>query len=164
MKVKESSLSAEILENIEGCAGDAVALLGLDTSRRPASVEKVLESINAFLLRSQKAKRKDATTYDDLSFNLGSLWGEQLVKSLKWEWVCLTILNKERSKAVAVVSPDRSLAILPFDFVYSCLADNTPVTILLAYNMIKDGTRIPHIGAGAYANVMEYVHHIVPPD
>jgi hypothetical protein len=66
------------------------------------------------------------------------------------------------AEAVGVFSRDRSLAIYPFHFVFSCLEERAPVTILLAFQILSEGTRVPKLPAGGYENVMDNVHHSPP--
>ena len=161
MNVSHFELSPDILSNMNGCTDDAATMLGIDLSRQ--SPEHVIEAINAFLLHRQDGERPTEEESEDLSYTLGSLWGEQLVRVFGWDWAGVTFHDHDDSNAVGVLSPDRSLAIYPFHFVYGCLMNDAPVTILLAYNMLKDGSRIPEIPPATYENVMDHVHHIAPP-
>ena len=162
MNVSENAIDVEMLNNIKACAEDAAAMLGVDTSQEsPADVVKAVDS---FVHDWQKGKRPEISEDDDLSLTLGSLWGEQLVRDLGWQWAGVTFHDHDDSKAVGVFAPDRALAIYPFHFVYGCLENGAPVTILLSYNMLKDGTKIPPLPPGGYENVMDNVHHIVPRD
>ena len=65
---------------------------------------------------------------------------------------------------VGIFSADRSLAIYPFQFAHGCIQTGVPVTILLAYNMLKDGFGIPKLPPQGYVNLMDGVRHIVPRD
>ncbi len=160
MNISENKLESNILTNISGCADDAALMLGFDTSQK--SPKKIIEIINAFLLKWQKGERPSIEDDDDLSFIIGSLWGEQLIKEFGWHWAGITFHDHNNTKAVGVISPDASFAVYPFHFVYGCMANNAPVTILLAYNLLKDESRVPPVPTGGYQNVMDYVHHIVP--
>ena len=81
-----------------------------------------------------------------------------------WQWASVTFHDFEGSQAAGVFSPDRALAIYPFHFVYGCMENGAPVTILLSYNMLVDGTRIPALPKRGYENVMDNVRHVVPRD
>jgi hypothetical protein len=62
-----------------------------------------------------------------------------------------------------VFSSDRSLGIYPWYFILGCIENGAPATILLAWNMLKEGA-IPEIESNSYTNLMDGVHHIIPPD
>jgi hypothetical protein len=160
--ITEDAVDAELLDNIQACAGDALQMLGLDPATTSAA--KIVEAVDEFVHNWQKGKRPPVDPDDDLSLTLGSLWGEQLVKTLGWQWTGVTFHEHGDTNAVGVVSPDRSLAIYPFHFVYGCMENNATVTIMLSYNMLMDRSRIPALPAGGFENVMDNVHHIIPRD
>ena len=162
MNVSEEPLGGEMLANIRGCAGDAATMLGIDSTE--LTPEQIVERVDSFVHAWQKGERPEVDDDDDLSVTLGSLWGEQLVHQLGWEWAGVTFHDHDDSRAVGAFSPDRSLAIYPFHFVHGCIETDAPVTILLAFNMLKEGTRVPDLPAGGYENVMDNVHHVVPRD
>ncbi len=101
---------------------------------------------------------------DEPAYTFGSLWGTQLVRQLGWEWGWVTFHDHGDTRAIGVFSPDRALAIYPFHFVHGCLRRNTPVTILLAFDILVDGKRVPRLPPGGYENVMDNVHHAEPRD
>ncbi len=161
MNISENPIDAGMLGNIEGCAADAAAMLGLDVN---TSEEELVEAVDDFVHAWQKGQRPKVDEDDDLSLTMGSLWGQQLVRKLGWQWAGVTFHDQDDSKAVGVFSPDRSLAIYPFHFVYGCMENDATVTIMLSYDMLVDGTKIPSLPSNGYENVMENVHHLVPRD
>lgn len=161
MDITENPIDAGMLGNIEGCAGDVAAMPGLDIN---SPEEELVRAVDDFVNAWQKGRRPEVPEDDDPSLTLGSLWGQQLVRKLGWQWTGVTFHDHDDSKAVGVFSPDRSLAVFPFYFVYGCIENNAPVTIMLSYNMLVDGTRIPSLPPNGYENVMDHVHHIVPRD
>jgi hypothetical protein len=161
MYISEGPITDDMLANIRGCADDAATMLDLDRSNK--STADLVKAVNDFMYNWQKGKRPDIPEEDDPSLTLGSLWGEQLAREFGWEWARVIFHDHDDSQAVGVFSPDRSLAIYPFHFVYGCMENNATVTIMLAFNMLRDGA-IPKMPAGSYENVMDRVHHIVPPD
>lgn len=160
MNITETAIGAEMLDDIRDCASAAAGLIDVDLNN--ASPSEIINSIDAFVFEWQKGNRPEVDEDDDLSLMFGSLWGEQLVRDLGWQWVEITFHDHDDSKAVGVVSPNRSLAIYPLHFVYGCMENDAPVTIMLAYNMLKDGSKIPSLPSKGYENVMDNVHHIVP--
>lgn len=159
--ITEDSLESEMLDNLEACAAEAASWLNVDMAL-PA--EDLVRSVDEAVYKWQKADRPDAAEQEDMSFMLGSLWGQQLVRKLGWEWAMVTFEDHEDSRAVGVFSPDRALAIYPFHFIFGCMENNAPVTIMLSFNLLVDGSRIPPLPAVGYENVMDNVRHIVPRD
>lgn len=159
--ISEERIDAELLDNIEQSAREAALLLRLDANA--AAIERV-RAVDEFVYAWQKGERPPIAEDDDLSMTLGSLWGQQLASQLGWQWAAVTFHDFEDSKAVGVFSPDRSLAIYPFHFIYGCMENGASVTILLAYNLLVDDTKIPALPKNGYENVMDNVHHVVPRD
>jgi hypothetical protein len=160
MKISEEAIDSETLDPILGCANDAAQMLGIDLEK--LSPQEIVSHIDNCILNIQKGQGPEIHEEDDPALTLGSLWGQQLVKELGWEWSSVTFHEHDDTKAVGVFSKDRSLAIYPFHFVYGCLENNATVTILLSFNMLVDGKRIPSLPAGGFENVMDNVSHIVP--
>jgi hypothetical protein len=155
----EQPVKAETMRLIKKCAADVERLIGIDS--RNADARTVVEAINTYASKWQKGERP--TDLEDSQYTLGALWGEQLVATFGWEWTSVTFHEHGDSEAIGVVSPNRSLAVYPFHFLLGCLQDSgVPVTILLAFNMVAEG-KIPQMPAHGYQNLMDGVHHIVPP-
>jgi hypothetical protein len=159
MRITEEAIAPDMLENIEGSAGEGAELADIDIEADPKTI---VEAINRLVVHEQKHPTEGVDNWDDRSLSLGSLWGMQLVRQFGWQWVNVTFHDHNDAKAVGVVSPDRSLAIYPFYFIFGCLENGATSTILLAFNMLAAG-KIPPQPPREYVNVMEHVHHIVPP-
>jgi hypothetical protein len=159
MSITEEVIDETMLREIRGCAGDAAKMIGVNPAMPPA---RLVEAVDSCLRDWQKGKTPKIPRDDDPSLTLGSLWGEQLVRQLGWQWAGVVFHGQGPGKAIGVVSPDRALAIYPFQFVGACIENEAPVTVLLAFNMLIDGTRIPPLPPRGYVNVMDHVHHIVP--
>jgi hypothetical protein len=162
-KMSDEPLNDETLTSIRGCANDALEVLGskyasMDTAR-------VVEAVDKFAYRWQKGKRPSTDVVEDTEqarLIFGSLWGEQLVKQFGWEWRQINF--SDGSVAFGVVSPDRSLAIYPLDFMLGCMQDpSVDVTVALSFNMLLAGN-VPKMKRQSYTNVMDGVHRIVPRD
>jgi hypothetical protein len=160
MRVTEEPIDPEILESLAGAAGEAAELARIGVDAAPL---EIVTAINDFVRQEQKEPAEDADHWDDRALPLGSLWGLQFVRQFGWQWANVTLHDHGDVKAMGVFSPDRSLAIYPFYFIFGCLENQAPVTILLAFNMLAEG-KIPPLPANGYENVMEGVHHIVPPE
>jgi hypothetical protein len=160
MRVTEEPIDPDLLETLAGAAGEGAELAGTDVDADPADI---ITAINAFVRHEQKHPTEGIDPWDDRALPLGCLWGLQLVRQFGWEWANVTLHDHGDVKAMGLFSPDRSLAIYPFYFLFGCLENQAPVTILLAFNMLVAG-KIPPLPSGGYENAMEGVHHIVPPE
>ncbi len=161
MNISETALDEEVLTHIQASAAAGAALLDVDL--KYASADTIVESIDVYVSQRQRGDQENVED-DEADIALGSLWGQQLVRQFGWEWSSVTFVDHSDATAIGVFSPDRSLAIYPFHFVYGCFENNAPVTILLAFNMLKDGSRIPELPPRGFENVMDNVHHVVPKD
>jgi len=157
MRVSERGIEPHILEGIEGSAAEGAELVGVSADDPP---ERVVEAIDAFVSKPPGGAGVDNWT--DRALPIGSLWGRQLVRRFGWEWSAVVFHGEGDSKAVGVFSKDRSLAVYPWHFVFGCLENGAPVTILLAFRMLAAGA-VPAQTPGGFVNVMERVRHIVPP-
>ena len=158
-RISEAKISEEILANVRGAAAEMASAVGVAIDDEPL---KIVTAVNAYVSKPPETTGK-VDNWTDRALPLGSLWGEQLVRQFGWEWASVTFHDKGDVKANGVFNKNRSLAIYPWHFVFGCLENKAPVTILLAFNMLAAG-KIPDMEPGEYVNVMEGVHHIVPPD
>lgn len=160
-EISERKLEPSIRDLINGSASTAMRLLHLDSL---ASEERIVFAIDECIYQMQKASGPSIGEDELPNYLFGSLWGKQLEAKLEWEWAEIFFHEYEDARVVGIFSPDRSLAIYPFHFIEGCLDEGSPVTILLAFNMLVDGSEIPKLTEGGYENVMDNVHHIVPRD
>jgi hypothetical protein len=162
--LSDQPLGDETLASIHNCANDAMSILGPKyASAVPATV---VEAVDEFAYRWQKGKRPPADVVEDTDtarLIFGSLWGEQLVKQFSWEWAKVNF--GDGSVAFGVVSPDRSLAIYPLDFMLWCMeTPRADVTVALSFNMLLEGRIPPDATRESYTNLMKRVIRIVPRD
>jgi hypothetical protein len=161
-KISETPLDLEITKLIQSCAATAARLLSVNGDEvTPAAM---VDAIDACVYQLQHDGGPELSAEEEPEYLFGSLWGEQLVRQLGWQWAQVVFHEYDDSQAVGVFSPDRALAIYPIHFIHGCLENDAPVTIALAFNMLVDGKRIPKLPQGGYENVMDNVHHIVPRD
>jgi hypothetical protein len=72
---------------------------------------------------------------------LACLWGIQICRRLKWEWVELTVQGEDY---YGIVSPLREYAIFPFLYMRRLLTEESREnTAHLVYNMLKAGRFTP---------------------
>lgn len=150
-----------MLVSLDCGAADAAAMLEIDQSIH--SADEIVAAIDQCVCQLQKTSGIPVSEEDDPALTLGSLWGQQLVKEFGWSWAGVTFHDHKDTEAIGVFSADRSLAIYPFHFIWGCLENNEPVTIQLAFNILKDASRIPPLPPKGYENVMEHAHHADPP-
>lgn len=166
--ISEQPVSDENLYLIRGCARDCATELQLDMAAM--SPEELVGAVNDFIVSWQNSHVENKalhpapeSPFEHHPLILGSLWAEQLVAVLNWEWATIVFHEHGASQALGVVSPDRSLMICPFHFVYGCMANLAQVKIMLSFNMLTEAKEQPPIPPNSYANVMEHVQFIVPP-
>lgn len=160
MRVTEEPIDPELLDTLAQAAGEGAELARIGVDADPAVI---VAAINDFVRHEQDEPVEGIDNWDDRALPLGCLWGLQVVRRFGWEWANVTLHEHGDVKALGVFSPDRSLAIYPFYFLFGCLENKVTVTILLAFNMLVEG-KLPPLPPNGYENVMEGVHHIVPPD
>jgi hypothetical protein len=159
MSLFDYTVEPHILEGIDGSAVEGASLAGVATDDPPL---KIVTAINAFVSKPPRGSSGRVDNWTDRALPLGSLWGQQLVRQFGWEWSGVVFHDRGDTKAIGVLTKDRSLAIYPWHFVFGCLENNAPVTILLSFNMLL-ANKIPAQNKGEYVNLMDHVHHVIPP-
>ena len=170
-KIIEVPIDAETLDALREAAEEAAGMLGLYAAALDPA--EIVRAVDDFVYSLQKERGAEASAKPELqdpeseesesaAAVLGSLWGQQLVREFGWEWANVTFADYDDAHVVGVFSPDRSLAIYPLLFVFACLENGADVTIQLAFELLKDRSRIPELPPGGYENVMDHVHRIVP--
>ncbi|WP_406699855.1 hypothetical protein V5E97_13500 [Singulisphaera sp. Ch08] len=159
MSVSDYTVEPHILAGINDSADEGAALADVTTDDPPL---KIVTAINTFVSKPRTRSSGHVDNWLDRALPLGSLWGQQMVRQFNWEWSGVVFQGRGDTKAIGVFSKDRSLAIYPWHFVFGCLENNATVTILLSFNMLLAG-KIPAQKQGDYVNLMDHVHHIIPP-
>lgn len=157
MSIIELPLPQEIVASLPGAANDGTGLVGVSANDSP---EKIVEALNEFVANPPKAglfKRID--NWNERAMPLGALWGQQLVRKFGWEWA---LVDFDGDRYVGVFDRQRSMGVLPFDYVFETLEQRETPTILLAFNMIAEGA-LPKFEGRSYTNIMEGIQHIVEP-
>jgi len=109
------------------------------------------------LLGKLRANRGPNST--DVALGLGAVWGDQLVRQLNWEWVCLVQNDLD---LYAVVSPDRSMVVYATYFLKQCLENPAmDCTAALSFNMLVAG-KITGLPAGGYEDILRRIGRVVP--
>jgi hypothetical protein len=162
VKISEQQLDKSSLRNIIGAAKEGADLLKIDV--KSSSDLDIIDAIDLYVSKIQDEEiSKEIDIWTDISIPLGCLWAEVLTEKLGWEWGNVTFHEHDDTKAYGIFSKDRALAIYPFHFIFGCIENKAPVTITLSYRMLIDGASIPRLPPMGYENVMDNVHHIIPP-
>ena len=97
---------------------------------------------------------------EKLISEISALWAQQVVRSTSWTW--RAVVGGSEPDHV-LVTPDLSLAIYPKRYVDRILRppydDNT---LMLTFNMLVDGTKLPSSKPGAMEDITGGARHIVP--
>ena len=147
----ERSLGADVRREINELASAARELLGLGaTGGSPKDIVAAIDQT----LTTRGWLAKTGLEADEAAVALGSLWGEQLTRAFKWEWVGLHEHDSEDDEDphVGVVSPDRRFVVFPSYFIRALLEPDSDVTALLTFNMIAAGN-LPPADAGTYVEL-----------
>lgn len=159
-KVTEILLDSETVEQLQEVAMQAAAFLGVDLhSDSPSSI---VRSVDECVFRTQKGDGPKLPKGEQIEGFLGTLWGEAMIREFGWNWSKVILHEHEDVTAIGIFPPDRSLAIYPFHFIFGCIENSVPVTIMLAFEILKDGSRVPSLPEYGYENVMDHAHHEIP--
>lgn len=151
--IKEGPVPPTIRQELRQHRADAALLLRVEPEEDTPGA--IVGAIDVFLNKWQAGDRPELDEGDDLAFWLGSLWGQQLVEALDWQWVVLTIPRKRKPAVViGVVPPERSAVLFPFHVVRECLTGDGPVLVRRVFGMIMEGAKLRDLPPGGYQNVM----------
>jgi len=156
MEVKENPIPATMRKEIKQHMADASLMVHVDTEVDTPGA--IIGAIDVFLCNWQEGERPDLDEDDDVALALGSLWGEQLVEALDWQWASVTFPGKKKPVVVlGVFSPDRAAALYPFHAVRACLDKGAPVVVRLLFSALMEGTKLRNLPPRGYQNVMELI-------
>jgi hypothetical protein len=161
MRVTETLMSPEAIAGISGHARNGRCLFGAVPSvDDPDAIADWVDSI-VFAWQDEERQPVASLEREDLIGILGFSWGEQIVAVHGWQWVNMVFHEYDDWETIAVVSPDRSLMILPFAFIYECLDDGADVTIGASLRVIGSDA-VPTFPPNSYTNLMHGLRRIVP--
>lgn len=141
--MKDSPVSAEIMNEIRECVKEGLELIGLSQGASPDEVQRaIFQKVND--LRddiSATPEDFDGETILDLALRLGCLWGQVICDELDWEWANVTFPEGD---FFAILTPDRSRVMLPLHYFKELMNDpEKDPTSELIYNMLKAGNLPP---------------------
>ena len=132
---RERSLTETESDDLREMQDTALTMLP-DLGWEP-SPEAVIEAIGEALPSLRALDRQPAF---EASIALGALWGEQICRMLRWEWVWLTEVEDEQYTHYAVVPPGRELFISAlFVLSHYAIKAKPEDTSVLLFNMLVAG-------------------------
>jgi hypothetical protein len=143
---------------IEAVTKDAAGFLGVDPVK--ASPATIVKKIDAAILQIVFGEATSIPKEEEPDLVLGCLWGAQMVREFGWAWADIRVGD---GLEVAVVSPDRDMAIYPFTFVADCLAKRRICTVELSFNMLIERKGQTIFQPKSFENVVMHIQHIIPP-
>ncbi|MFO0935919.1 MAG: hypothetical protein U0798_05315 [Gemmataceae bacterium] len=151
-QVNEQPFLKEHRQSLKECIFEAKALLGPHYSI--ATPLQLVKGIQDYFHRwhlDRVAESKSDEQIGRTQMIFGSLWGEQLVKRLAWQWALIRF--HDQSFMFGVVSPDRSLVTYPFESIQILM--NNPksgLDLVHAFRFLIDG-ELPVTKPGSYTTV-----------
>lgn len=146
---RDEPLTEEDRDAIDKCTRAGLAWLQIDSqaAHPDTVVKKIAEAIEAY--RHERPKLAPEM-FQELWFQLGALWGEQICKVAGWEW--RRVWTQQAQDALAVVSLKRHYAVYPHANVRDLLESNErqPSDSIALYESIKTGRGLPPMTEGIY--------------
>jgi hypothetical protein len=133
----------------------AQGLTALGFTDREAEPDDVIQAIGDYvdLWHAERQKPlarfmlKRSSQPVDVGISLGMAWGFQLVRTLEWEWICVT---QQGHNLYGLAPKDRSYIIFPTYWMREILQDPTKENnILTLYASMRAG-KLPESGEQAY--------------
>lgn len=156
-------LNAEDIQDIQAGAEQGLELLPLKpTENTPLEILVALEQYLSELCVEPKGNTEpnepdeDAVNIEQLAFECGCLWGQQLVCELGWQWIRAEF-NERAPEAVGVASPDASLVIYPFQMIFFYYQRILPIRIVRCFEILTQPGRVPMLPIGGLENVMDHI-------
>ncbi|HYE73116.1 MAG TPA: hypothetical protein VEF04_07295, partial [Blastocatellia bacterium] len=123
--------------------------LGVNETEEPKSIVTAIGNyVSEQRVNVQQAAEDD---YAWLILSMAYLWGNQVCRAYKWEWVKLVY---DGGESKAIVSPNRAFAVYPLPFIKELVDDpERESTIVLLFNMLEGQfleSQFPQGKAGKY--------------
>lgn len=119
----------------------------------------VLQALDEYLTTAcalLKNATGDTSELEELAFECGSLWGNQLVAALGWKWVRVKFQHPE-TDAIGIASGDASLVIYPFQTIFLYCEQILPVRVSRSFEVLSEPGRVPMLPPGGLENVMDHI-------
>jgi hypothetical protein len=112
-----------------------------------APADEVVRSIQWALERAPAERTEDEVA--DLAYDLGVLWGDQVVRAAGWQWAEVVW---DGGSAPAIVSPNRMHACFPTRFLADAIESPRSRLVTQVFDRIRQGD-LPDARPGALAIV-----------
>ena len=164
MKITEKKLNAKRRKVVADWVVETQSLV--EELQRPTTPEEWVDLVQQAVESWQAGSPPDyqgEVVLEDLHLLLGTVWGDQICKVHGWEWVSLHFVYPGgKWDADGIVSPDRSLYVLPYAHVLECAGD-PDIDVCIAGSLRVIGTSVvPRFPAKGYKDLMSGLRHIVP--
>lgn len=119
----------------------------------------VLQALDRYLstaCASLKDATSDTSALEELAFECGSLWGNQLAAEFGWKWVRVKFQHLD-TDAVGIASGDASLVIYPFQTIFLYCEQILPVRVTRSFEVLSEPGRVPMLPPGGLENVMDHI-------
>lgn len=128
--------------------------LANDSPKKPT---ELLAAVDSYLTNQRlSAAAKHGHDIEELAFELGCLWGAQLVSQLGWQWMRV-LFNDQAPEAIAVSSRDNSLVIYPFQTIFLYHERVLPIRVARSFEILSEPGRVPMLPPGGLENVMDHI-------
>jgi hypothetical protein len=163
MPTSERSLTVEELAIFNNYGAIGMQLIGHVPSNRP---EVLAAGVDAYIQRRKRPLKHLLTFMKDPERDnavaaraLGTVWANQVVREFGWEWICMTLDDKEH---IVPAAPDRSLVLFAPEYVEECLVSkDTQCKVAVSMDMLRTGA-LPVQGTLSYSRMMKVVRRAQP--
>ena len=157
MNISEQEFKDEMMDKLQELAIEAITPLAKELN------VSLCEWIDTYLYDWQQNGNPPSLFIhqDNLIPAISAVWASVLQEQYNWEWVVLTFHEHDNWQGLAIVSPDRSLMVLPFAYVNECLSGTDEVKISASIVALENNI-IPPQEPKSYTNIMQGLQRIVP--
>jgi hypothetical protein len=132
LMVTEQPLSDDDRDMIDMYTADGLHALSLDEEEPPMAVVTAIGRRVDEERAAVKALPEDE--YAEFILSMACLWGTQVCRAYKWEWVTLDYAS---GTSPAIVAPDRAVAIYPLFYFKDFIDDlERDTTIIVVFKML----------------------------
>lgn len=124
---------------------------GLQDDEEPAVV---VQAIDKYFVQLQDGRRKlHWDEWHEVYAPLGALWGEQICFKYGWSWYWVWLDEDQGEWRYALMPKDKSLIILPFEHLSSCVDEGRTVSVLRIFEAIEKNPVLGEFGPGDFVDI-----------
>ena len=131
---------------------------GLKASDSP---ELIIARIDQYIQELQESDSIPWDAWYEYYAPLGTLWGEQIGRTYGWEWERIWLEEHEGDFVYAIVSPNRSMMVYPFQYIISCVESGRTVAVSQVYRSLGANKRLQELPAGSYTDILSNLAFLV---